>query len=154
MFVHRLATLTRTCSEVGCICQLCENLLFPRGDGGGSSLFRNPRGWGVLPPPRGLARVPGPGGPLCTANGKNRQDRTLAFLRLLDMSSRYLVALPGGRLDLQPVRVPKSPPGCSRALHMAGWRSLCGDQPQNWRATNPRTGGRLTRELAGDYPEN
>ena len=28
------------------------------------------------------------------------------------------------------------------------------DQLENWRATNPRTGGRPARELAGDQPEN
>ena len=33
-------------------------------------------------------------------------------------------------------------------------RDLAGDQPETWRATDPRTGGRPTRELAGDRPEN
>ena len=28
--------------------------------------------------------------------------------------------------------------------------TLMGDQPKNWRATNPRTGGRPTQELAGE----
>ena len=33
-------------------------------------------------------------------------------------------------------------------------QELAGDQPQNWRATSPRTGGRPTQELAGDQPKN